>query len=129
MEMAALSNSAGDFVFSLNENTLLTSSTEISGIGCSQTQLLNGKPRLDFVGGELDRKQFTGECYGLQDGSNLDDLQKLKDSRKPVVYVRNQKNMGLWVIRQININRTELLPGGKNLKTIFNVQLEEFPNE
>jgi phage protein U len=127
--MAAFSNETGDFVFSLSDNTALSGISEVSGVGFQSSKLLNGKPRLDFMGGSLTRIQIKGVCYGIEGGSIIDELFDLKDSARPVVYVEAGKNKGQWVIHQVRREAEEIMPNGRSLKTTFMVQIEEFANE
>ena len=128
-QMAAFSNSAGTFVFSLANNSALSTIDTVSGTGFQQTALLNGKPRVDFVGGQLERKQLRGVCYPEDYGNSLAELFTLKDSNMPVVYSQAGKNRGLWAIKQVSTQESEIMPNGQGLKIAFTVSIEEFPNE
>lgn len=129
MVMAAFSNESGDFVFSLSNNSALSGIDRVSGAGFQTTAMLNGKPRQDFAGGELDRTQLKGVCYGADGGSVIQELFDLKNSNKPVVYVKAGQNKGLWTIKQVRASESEIMPNGVGMKTAFSVQIEEFAND
>lgn len=127
--MAAFSNESGDFVFSLADNAALNGVSRVSGAGYKTTAMLHGKPRQDIVGGSLDRIELKGVCYGADGGSVIQELFDLKASNLPVVYVRSGQNQGVWTIKQVRANESEIMPNGASMKTSFSVQLEEFAND
>jgi len=129
MVMAAFSNESGDFVFSLADNSALSAVERVSGAGFQTTAILNGKPRQDFASGQLERTQLKGVCYGADGGSVIEELFDLKDSNKPVVYVKAGQNKGLWTIKQVRASESEIMPNGLGMKTDFSVQIEEFAND
>ena len=129
MEMAAFANDELDFVFSLNNNSAIASISEVSGVGFKSQQVITGKPRQDLIGGELDRIQVKGVTYGITDGSNIETLYAIKDAEKPITYVESGKNRGLWVIKQVSVNKKEIMPNGATQNVDFTVSIEEFANE
>jgi len=127
-EQASLSNSAGEFIFSLGKNTALQSHQRVSGAAFQEVPLLNAKPRTEMSGGELDRRELKGKCYNELSDEKLDALFMIKKSGKPVSLVIAGKPLGLWSIGQVRENSTETVPNGHTLVSEFSVQLQEFAN-
>lgn len=128
MEMAAISNASGDFIFSIAGNTAIGSVSESVGSEFKEVGILQGKPRLDRVGGQLRKITINGVIAKVDDGSKIEELYALKESGLPITYVKAGRNRGQWTIQRIQ-HKEKILPNGMSNLTTFTFQMTEFVNE
>ena len=127
-DMASISNSTGEFIFSLSNDTAMVSHSRTSGASIQEVPLMNAKPRTQISGGKLEQREIAGECTELSLDEKLDALFSLKDSDKPVSLVLAGKPLGLWTIGQVREQNSETVPNGLSRKVKFSVELKEFAN-
>lgn len=128
VDQASISNSSGEFIFSLPSDTTLVSHSRTAGASFQEVPLMNTKPRTQMGGGKLEQRDLEGECTELNTDEKLDALFLLKASDKPVSLVVAGKPLGLWSIGQVREQSSELVPNGLSRKVKFSVQLQEFAN-
>lgn len=127
--MASLSNSDGEFIFSLGNGTVLASHQRRSGASFKQAPLLQAKPRQELSGGELDRRVLQGISHESDADTKIEALYDLKKTNKPVVLVIAGQAKGLWTMGSVSDKSAETNPNGKAKEVEFSVELEEFANE
>lgn len=116
----------GDIIFS---GPLGPSSQEIgTSVNFAQHALIDGKPRLQRVGSNLDELKLSMRLH-VSFCTPEDELQKLyayRDSSEELLYITGTGSLiGYFVIRAVNRNDVQQAPNGKIIEVMVDVELVE----
>lgn len=116
----------GDIVFS---GPLGPSSQEIgTSVNFAQHALIDGKPRLQRVGSNLDELKLSMRFH-ISFCTPEDEMQKLyayRDSSEELLYITGTGSLiGYFVVRSVNRNDVQQAPNGKLIEVMVDVELVE----
>lgn len=126
---ASISNSDGEFIFSIVDGTALVTSMRSIGTSFSETPLIQGQPRLQASSGVLVRRTLQGESNEQKAFEKIDGLYEIKKTNEPVTLILAGNVLGRWTIESISDHSSESKPNATFGVTKFTVDLKEFPND
>ncbi|EHR7681839.1 phage tail protein [Vibrio cholerae] len=129
--MADVMMALGDYRFSI-DTAALQNIQEVHAWRWSDHNLAGRKPRSQFIGADLSTLRFKGTIYPhFRGGLGQTDKMKAEGDRgKPLRMIDGLgKDLGLWTIRSLEVDKSQLFTKGVARKIEFNIELKEYPDK
>lgn len=122
--------SLGGFVFSFYQNTPYSGLTRSSDGGWVTVPRYGQKPISQNTGQALENINLTGEWYGGDAMTSMDELRALQNKRLPVLLVDGYgRNLGQWTIKKLEEKQGNIIDDATAMIVGFTVSLEEYSGD
>ncbi|UTV30872.1 phage tail protein [Photobacterium atrarenae] len=129
--MADVMMALGDYRFSIN-TAALQNISETHSWRWADHNVAGSKPKSQFIGADLSAIRLQGTIYPHFRGglAQTDKMKAEADKGEPLRMVDGLgKDWGLWTVRQLQVEKSQLWTKGVARKIEFTLEIKEYPQE